>query len=340
MQNKELLVNRVCSGILRCPIFDRYNKKSLFILKPPTSEIKYEAEEVYQEALEEAEIDEMCTEQDIVKMLVERGLWNNDKELMLEGIPKQIDTLKVQLFELTFKSNERKTIRRQLELLRKEYEKLFVERHGYDQFTRHGYANLSKNYFIIANTLYYNEQKVNPITDDLLNNIFGYINTNRINENTFRELARTDPWRSMWSISKSEVFGCPSSCFTEEQKSICLWSRMYDNVYEHSDCPNESIINDDDMLDGWFIAQRRKREAQLAQKEGEELLGDRLKNADEVYLVVDSIEDARKVEALNNTMGKITKAQRSNVIQKQGEVKEADLPDRKQQQISGGNPHA
>jgi hypothetical protein len=337
--NKDLLVNRITSGILRCSFVDRFNNKTVFVVKAADAAIRYEAEEVYEEALEQAQDDGMFDEDGIFKFLIKNKLWNQDKQLMLEGIPSKLEDMKVRLFELTFKSNERKTIKRQIELLKQEYEKLYTERHAYNHATAIGYATLSKNYFLLSNTLYFNGALVNPLTEDLSNKVFAAIGKNRIDEKTMRELARTDPWRSLWNIGKTDVFGCPASCFTEEQKALCLWSKMYDNVYEHSESPVDYIIEDDDMLDGWFICQKRKRESNMAQKEGDGLLSKNMARADEVYLVADSIEDARKIEALNAPMSKIIKAQRANTIGKKGEVKEAELPDRIQQQIIGGNQY-
>ena len=42
---------------------------------------------------------------------------------------------------------------------------------------------------------------------------------------------------------------------------------MYDNIQESMDCPTEDVINDDDMLDGWFIVQNRKREKDKKEKD-------------------------------------------------------------------------
>ena len=39
---------------------------------------------------------------------------------------------------------------------------------------------------------------------------------------------------------------------------IVIWSKMYDNVQESIDAPIQSVMEDDDALDGWFIVQNRK----------------------------------------------------------------------------------
>jgi hypothetical protein len=337
MENKNLIVARILSGIIRCHIYDNRNNKKLFVVKSPSPEIRYEAEEVYQEALEQAIEDEMLDDESMLSYLFEHQLWSADQDAMFEQIPKQIEDLKVKLFELTFKGNERQAVRRQIKALNTEYEKLSIKRYALYQNTQEGYANMAKNYFMLSKTLYYENELVRYIPDNLMSEIFACLAKSKPDEKTMREISRTEPWRSTWTLGKDRVFGCPPSCFSDEQKSLCLWSRMYDNVYEHPEAPHESVISDDDMLDGWFLTQRRRREEDMAKKQGDELISERMKKADEIYLVVDNIEDAKKVEMKNSTMGKITKAQRNNKIREKGVVKEADLPDRMQQKLLGGN---
>ena len=45
---------------------------------------------------------------------------------------------------------------------------------------------------------------------------------------------------------------------TINQKT-CYMVKVYDNVHESMDAPTDRVIEDDDMLDGWFKVQSRKR---------------------------------------------------------------------------------
>ena len=112
-------------------------------------------------------------------------------------------------------------------------------------------------------------EKITIIEDSFLDLILSKINEHRIDESEYRDLARNEPWRSYWNIAKSSVFGIPVIDFSEEQKTLCVWSKVYDNVYESSECPPENCINDDDYLDSWFIIQRRKRKQVNKNKVGE-----------------------------------------------------------------------
>ena len=42
---------------------------------------------------------------------------------------------------------------------------------------------------------------------------------------------------------------------------------MYDNIQESLDYPSEDVVEDDDMLDGWLIIQKQKRDKERAVSE-------------------------------------------------------------------------
>lgn len=331
-QNNDFVISRILSNKIRCRI-----NNNLFVIQNPTADIKYEAEEIYQDALNDAMNEGMMTRDDLVIELIRHGLWSLENEKFLENLPGEIEDLKVKLFESTFKSKEREAIRKGLSLLRTRMEGFYMQKYALDYNSCESYAGLCKNYFILEKTLYCNNNPIHLIDGNTLDEIASCVSSTRLSEKQIRELSRSEQWRSLWSLRGVGVFDVPLSCFTEEQKSLCLWSKMYDNINESPDLPSDDVINDDDMLDGWLIIQRRKRDAELKKKAGESFLGsDKSKNADEVYIVVDSIEDARKVESMNNTMGKIKKAQRNQMIKEKGVVSEQQLPDRVQQRLLGG----
>ena len=85
---------------------------------------------------------------------------------------------------------------------------------------------------------------------------------------------------------------------------------------------------DDDTLDGWLILQRRKREQGDRQRKADGVLtNERIKNSDEVFIVVDSDDDARDVEALNDPHAQAVKAQRLAHLARHGTVHEGEMPD-------------
>jgi hypothetical protein len=171
-------------------------------------------------------------------------------------------------------------------------------------------------------------------TDPLLEEATSAFIENKISEKDFREIARTDPWRSIWSCRKTEgsLFGVPTVDLTDEQRSIIIWSTLYDNIYDHPNCPLEEVVKDDDMIDGWLILQRREREKKQGKVQVEDFINnDKIRNSGEVFIVAQTKEDAKKIDSLNDDQAKITRKQRLKYLNEKGHVDESQMPDTKMQ---------
>ena len=119
---------------------------------------------------------------------------------------------------------------------------------------------------------------------------------------------------------------------TYNQKNLIIWSQMYDNIQESMDCPSKDVIEDDDMLDGWFIIQAQKRDKENAQKEVDGLVrNEKIKNSSEVFVVAQSEEHAEQINKANNFHGTVIKKQRENFIKKAGVAEDHNFPDQKLQ---------
>jgi len=344
-ERKEHLVNRILSGHIRCTNYLAHSKDTYIIYSAKPS-LKYEASEIYNEALNRASYYEIMDDDKLETYLIRNKLWTPEKEARLEELPKEIEDVKVNLFNSLNNAQARLKLREELNTKRQAVEELFVEKHSFDYLTCSGFAAYVKSKFILANTVYKNGGLFFFESDGVFDSLLGMIGKERILESEYRELSRTDPWRSYWNLGKTQkLFGFSVSEYSDEQRNLCSWSRMYDNIYESSECPHETIIDDDDMLDGWMISQRRKREKDQAQKEGNELVGNnsKIQNAREVYVVCrnekdiwgndltndtrPAIEKAKKVDSLNDAYGQMIKKQRLQLLKEKGEVKETDMPD-------------
>ena len=158
-------------------------------------------------------------------------------------------------------------------------------------------------------------------------------NSLSLDEESFRELARNDPWKTMWGASKTGIplFDIPATYLTENQKVLINWSRLYDNIYENMDCPSEEVIRDDDALDGWLIVQHRKREKEKNKNEMESKLSDKTRNAQEVFLMADSEEEMKKIYSLNDPAANRQRKQRLRKVDKEGDVDITEFSDVQQQ---------
>jgi chlorite dismutase len=119
------------------------------------------------------------------------------------------------------------------------------------------------------------------------------------------------------------------SSYLEEQRRLVQWSCFYDSIYENPESPTDEIIEDDDLLDGWVLKQRREREADKEKQFGQNILKGKNEKADEMFIVVGNQEDAAKVYKMNSNESKMIQKSRLNAVLKAGEIKESQLPDRK-----------
>lgn len=288
--------------------------------------------EVYNDALEAG----ACEDVDIYSFMVENSIWTPQEEDFLNdeknGILYRIEELKVKLYDSFFRVKDRKKYRKELEFAKEEYTRLSKIRHSFDYLTCHGVASFAKSLYIIENSTTtegfekYNWADITPFS--LLNIYQSYYLTDA----QYRELARTDPWSYTWSASKNSgsVFGKSGSELSDEQKKIIMWSSLYDNISESPDSPEQSVIEDDDMLDGWLIKQRRTREKDRAKNAGNELLSDKIAKSDEVYIVAQSTEDAEKIDRMNDLQASAIKKSRQRQIESKGTVEHQNFTDVKQ----------
>lgn len=345
---RESWVARISSGVVRLKLNDN-GKQRLFVLRTPTTFERYAAVEAAQEAADEAQEQELYTEDQVLDFLVDAGLWDDDKQKMLDRVEKDIETLKVKLFQMAFRKQGRDTARKLLTAARKKFEELFLERHAYDHLSASGLASLVKNRYLIGCSLLRGDGKTSvwqkedfwKSDEPLLDEALRACGQHRPSETIIRELARNEPWRTLWACRHSEgsVFGRPSVDLSDEQRFLTVWSRVYDNAYEDSECPADEILNDDDMFDGWMIIRRRDREETQKQRRAGGSVSDKIANSGEVFVVnadpgegVSSMsaEEIEHVEALNDGAAAAIKQQRLSYLKAKGVVQEAEMPDSRQ----------
>lgn len=298
----------------------------------PYGDILYEGISVYIDARNQALEDGVMTEKEALELLESDRLWSDEKEKNYqEVLPKHIEYWKKQLFLSFFKSEDRKTIRKYLKKAKQEYEEMHNTRHKYHANTCDGIANYSRLQFFVENLTKYNGKKYTWKEGSSILAISEYQNS-FVSDDKIREISRTAPWSQIWSCGKkiNNIFGKTSLELTNEQLKLISYSSMYDSIHEHPECPSDDIIKDDDCLDGWMLIQREKRESKIKESDAEKLLSGKHKNADEVYFVAQTVEDAQRIDALNSAQARNIKQQRFNTIRKHGEIHDIMLPDMQQ----------
>jgi hypothetical protein len=313
--SRETLVHRILSGSL---ILDIDN--SIYVVKTPTRQIRYLATLVYQRAVQDNLFSDWLSQEQAISYLINDAalLPANYKE-ELEKLNKAMDDTKVDMFKAFPDFSKIKMLKRTLAGQKKLVGSINSILHSMDRFTIEGNAEIAKYQYIISHSIFDIHDQPIAVDQRIMERIVQSISENNISLSDFRELARTDPWRSYWNADKENIFGVPSADWTEEQRTLILFSKMYDNAYKHPDCPKDVIINDDDLFDGWQIYEGRKQEAD---KGGNNKQGD-----GEHFVMVKSEEDAKRVYEQNSPEVKAILKNRQKALENSGRLKEAELPD-------------
>lgn len=324
---KEIIINRIGAGLTLCRL-DR-----LYYLVSPTLEDKFLADTIYEREIKRGQKADLYDDDELLYFLLDNELWSDKEEESLNKLQIDIDNLKISLYESYFQVEKQKAIKIALRESREKLHELYTKRHVYDYMSIRGVAAIARSRFLALMSLRTMSKK-RAISRkywsqhiDMADSIIHKINESRIEDGVLREIARTEPWRSYWSCQKKIFKGSPLE-WSDGQRSLSYWSCMYDWVYKHPQHPPESIINDDDTLDGWLIQQRRKIDTENEQSLGNNMIkNEKIRNAQEVYIMVDSKEGVEKVKKLNTPQAQRLKAQRLKLIREKGEVNELDMPD-------------
>ena len=318
--SNEFLINQILTGKIKCEVSGKIVYVNSF-----TPEVRLRASEVYEKTLRDARFFGLMSEFNMLDFLYKQGIWDNsqDTELKTSGI--KIDGIKREMYSAysRFSSKRVDQLRKALEKIIKKTEELYSKLHYYDMFTAEGIAKIFELEYLLENSV---EENINvsPNFIKILTN--SYIN-NKPSESSLRKIARSATWKNIWGASKTEnkLFGKPSSYLSDEQRSILVWSRLYDNINDHPDCPDDKVIEDDDLLDGWLIIEHNKRK-----EEGKKKDSDNKGDSQEVFIVAETPEDAHRINQMNDTSANFVKRQRQTALQKVGAIREQDMPDSRQ----------
>ena len=152
-----------------------------------------------------------------------------------------------------------------------------------------------------------------------------FLESNIITSSQYREIARKEPFRNMWVLSKTNIYTNDPCEWTADQKSLLIYSKMYDNVYDHPEKPDDKVIEDDDMLDGWLAKIRKENQQERKQKEANKLY-DRGDGRGDLFVMTNQ-ENAKDIANLNDIHGQIRMKQRSKAIKERGRLEPHQLPD-------------
>lgn len=326
---------RILAGNIRV-VLKEYGEVFIF---PPTPLILLRAEEIYEETVDDARFSGIMTDDELCGVLVSRGLWAEAFQVELDSIPKRLEDLKVELYEAHIGFQPVNPIRATIQQERDKFAALSTKKSAFFAASAEAVGRLSKLSHILISCTHLPDGNYVWSTEDNADardvaNLIEVYNGSILDETEMRSLARHEKWRTYWTASKSEgsLFGKCALELTEQQLHLIAWSRFYDNIHESPDCPNDDVVEDDDMLDGWITYMNRQRQREKDVNAIDK--NPRLAKASEVFYVGAgpggvglSPEEAKRVNAMNDQTAKSKKAQRTQLIKQRGAISEENLPD-------------
>lgn len=320
---------RIIRGRLRVVLGDLV----LYIYEPDSCTIE-ESFEVYDDAYSKAYFDEVPLKSDLIEVLIENDLWTplDDKEA--DKIEKEIENKKIEAFQSFYDKKKLKSIKKTIRRMELDFIRFKSKKLQLDHTSCEGVAEFSRNMWLISKMTKMKDGTSYDWGKYTISSVMEYYNSSSIKPTTYRAIARSEPWRSMWNNGNRHtgIFDKPAKDYTSQQNAICSFAAMYDNVYESPERPSEKVIEDDDCLDGWFLVQKRKMEKDKKKKEAESLIKNpKIANSQEIFVMANNAEAAKNIYDMNDPLSRGTINRRNAQIDNSdGQVKFTELQDVKQ----------
>lgn len=309
-----------------------YFKNEKYELRTPSSLLRYEGNLLYNHIIGDEKYTEWIREEDLIPIMINLGLWDKDSLSMITYLEKQIDNTKIEFYLNFLFSDAKKKIHKVLQSLKSQLNGILSSKAEFFVNSVEGYASAIKNEFLICNTLYKDNSRIfesqynDQVSYTQFNELVSEINKYTISMDTFKTIARSNLWRSYWNANKINVFDGAVINWTDDQRTLVNITKMYDSVYEHPECPDDKIIENEDALDGWILHQRKQIEKQKKEQIIDNL-NPKLKNAQEVFLMSNSQESFDNIMELNSSESKKKLKSKLAHVDKHGATQEFDLPD-------------
>jgi hypothetical protein len=300
---------------------------------PNTLQDKYLSTLVYNRVIEDIKFEDFLSWEQAKKVSARLSIWTEKDDESLKGLEKFLENAKLDLFLSHANPVGLEKKRKTISSLKKGIIRSNNNKYKLYHMTKEHHAEQAVAEFLAAVSLrddkgmpVYNMHNYTEADHQLINVVLEKKNQIIDNE-LLRKIARSEPWRSMWNLQKSEAIGKPSAEWTDYQRMLCSYSKMYDNVYESMECPSDEVIEDDDMLDGWFTKQKQDREKARKEKAMDDKFG-KFKDQDGQELFIAARpDDVKDVYSMNDAKGRGIIKSRNKQIEQQGAVKHGHLKD-------------
>ena len=340
---KEAITAKLLSGIT----FFKFEGKRYKIINPNPEQMSL-AEELAAEGCLSASYKQLLSEEESKNFLHDKGIWTYQDEELLEESEKSLEDLKETLFKTIGNERALRSIRAKIKGTKDAIQQGMSRKYSMATMTFEYHRTAIKRQFLAAictydmqNNRMYSIDNFYSSDSSLAEVAFEARENDIITQEQMREVARNEPWKSYWMVSKQNLFGnpslnlfgpsreeaviIPSSCLNPYQRAMVGVCKMYDNAAQHPDCPEKHIVDDDDMFDGWMIFEHRKSEKEKKKKRIDALADQK---GDEIFVMTDSKKDAADIMSANDETERQRLLRRFRQIRSSdGTVQEQELLD-------------
>lgn len=334
---KERLITLIAWGKSLASVKLTSGEHVRFLLHSPTPDDNALSALKYNDAFAQAKKNGLVMESEKLQHLAERGLWTAEDEAEVKGIKDDILKLRRGLLDFTFQRQKLEKVRKTIRSAETALRDRLTRRYSMLADTAESYATMAQQRFLISRIVHTMEGErlwpteaefddcddlalIKQLTDQ-------HFEKSIVGDSAMRELARSEPWRPRWTVAMAlgaSPFDAGMSRWSQNQRALAYWSKVYDNVFEAYERPASEVIEDDDLLDSWFIRQSDKIEQRAKKEEGDKLANS--KGGNEVFVLADA-EGARRVYEMNDPIARKRLQLRQKTLAQHGEVREQDMPD-------------
>ncbi len=301
----------------------------------------------------------MQTEEALREIYERDKIWTSNDDIYLKGLENKIGILADKIEnEYSFMRSRKKKAQREIKKTRVELEEkrdlkrellgLSAENWADEIKRRHMVFLATQNLDMSpASTQSQNMSQYWPTVDAFMrerdfvlifNLAMAYYKQNILETAEVREMARSSMWRYRWNMAKNgaDLFGKPIAEWSDSQNTLLYWSQYYDFIFDSTDRPHDSVIENDIECDKWYDAQLKKMRTErvdASKPQRPKKVGPK-KFHQEQFVMVEKgdMETVNEVQGMNSELVRAQlKEEQQYIKDKGGRVKEWEL--RKQRYI-------
>ena len=303
------------------------HKGKKYCFRTPTLQEKRKSINVYHSIMNAEKYQDWLREGGVENFLIFSNCWSRSTPSTIKQIEKQLDRAKMNLYVNRKNYAQVKNAREIIQGFKKRLEKIMSHKYSVQTNTLEYYANTIKSEYLISQCLTQNDKPVflfkydsrpeeyKPLTEKCVEL--------RPDMDEIKTVARSNLWKGYWNIGKTSVFSKPVMQLSDEQKSLINYTMMYDNIMEHPEAPEEEVLADEDMLDGWIVYQKDKEKREKMEANTSQVHS----GASEVFLMANNQSDLDTIYSMNDMEANSIIKAREKAVREKGSVDMTDLPD-------------